>query len=448
MEKDIWECLPDFADLLLDAVFVVDAQGRIVYVSAACEGIFGYTPAEMTGRPMIDFVAPEDRARTAAEAHAIIACGQRIGFENRYRRKDGRDVHVMWSARWLEAQRLRIGVARDVTEFRRTQVVQAATYAVSDAAHRAPDLGALLPEIHRIVGDLVPVAGFAVATWDATRQAIDFPYQMDAAGRRDAFHEPVAGACCAEVVRKRQHLLLRGEALSALARRSDDWAGVGLVLPLVPQRDAVGALILRSLDEACFSDKEIEMLHFVAAQIATAIERSQLKAELQRAALYDDLTGLPNRKLFRDRVASALARCQRSGGRMALLYVDVDNFKQVNDAHGHAAGDLLLQEIARRLGACVRQVDTVARLGGDEFVVVIEEIEGFADARTVATKIRDALARPVDLGACPLQITASVGIAIHPDHGNDVETLMTAADHAMYRRKRQGGTHRNAAPPA
>ncbi|MGH8808961.1 MAG: PAS domain-containing protein, partial [Noviherbaspirillum sp.] len=148
--------LPNFVDLLLDAVFMVDVRGRIVYVSAACERIFGYTPDEMIGKAMIDFVAPEDRARTWEEAMHVMAGSPRIGFENRYIRKDGRLASIMWSARWSEADQLRIGVARDVTERERADVLQAATYAISEAAYAASDLVALFREIHRIVAKLVP----------------------------------------------------------------------------------------------------------------------------------------------------------------------------------------------------------------------------------------------------------------------------------------------------
>lgn len=123
MHKYIREDITNFADLLLDAVFLVDARGCINYVSAACEGIFGYTPAEMIGKFLIDLVAPADREKTMEEARQIMAGGQRVGFENRYLHKDGREVHIMWSARWLESERLRIGVARDITELKQAQML-------------------------------------------------------------------------------------------------------------------------------------------------------------------------------------------------------------------------------------------------------------------------------------------------------------------------------------
>lgn len=123
MDKEFREDIVNVADHLLDAVFRVDEKGEIKYVSAACEGIFGYTPTEMVGKSIIEFVVPEDREKTRIEAYEVIAGRKRVGFENRYRHKDGRDVHVMWSARWLESKRLRIGVARDVTTLRKNKLL-------------------------------------------------------------------------------------------------------------------------------------------------------------------------------------------------------------------------------------------------------------------------------------------------------------------------------------
>jgi diguanylate cyclase (GGDEF)-like protein/PAS domain S-box-containing protein len=426
--------LPPFVDLLLDAVFMVDAGGRIAYVSAACERIFGYTADEMIGRSMIDLVAPEDRARTLEEASQVMAGHPRIGFENRYIRKDGRHAHIMWSARWSEADGLRIGVARDVTERNHAHAMQAATYAVSEAAHTAVDLAALFREIHRIIAKLVPVAGFAVATCDPKTKQLDFPCQMDVDGESPIVQETTVRKVCAEVIRSGQPM--------AWPDTADFSAnGAWLAMPLVTQKEAIGALVLRSHPGTAYSEKDKELLHFVSAQVATAIGRRQLNDELLRSARYDDLTGLPNRRLFHDRMKSVLARCKRRQSRMAVLFVDIDNFKQVNDSLGHAAGDLLLQKLASRLRHCLREEDTVARLGGDEFVVLLEEVEAQEDASVVADKIRSAVREPVNVGSLVLMTRASIGVALYPEHGVDTEQLLKHADEAMYLdKKAKAGT--------
>ncbi|HLO75798.1 MAG TPA: diguanylate cyclase [Magnetospirillum sp.] len=167
-------------------------------------------------------------------------------------------------------------------------------------------------------------------------------------------------------------------------------------------------------------------------------ERKENEDRIRRLAHHDNLTGLPNRNLLNDRMNHALARVKRNGGRMAVLYVDLDKFKPINDTLGHEAGDHVLREVSARLAACVRSSDTVARVGGDEFVVVVEEIQRPAEAATVARKIVETLSKPVAYDGHSCQVGASVGVAVFPDDGNSMEEVCKAADIAMYRVKHAG----------
>ncbi|MCR6631542.1 MAG: diguanylate cyclase [Magnetospirillum sp.] len=167
-------------------------------------------------------------------------------------------------------------------------------------------------------------------------------------------------------------------------------------------------------------------------------ERKENEDRIRRLAHHDSLTGLPNRNLLNDRMNHALARVKRHGGRMAVLYVDLDKFKPINDTLGHEAGDHVLREVSRRLAACVRSSDTVARVGGDEFVVVVEEIQRPVEAALVARKIVDSLSKAVDYQGHACQVGASIGVAVFPDDGNSMEEVCKAADVAMYRVKHAG----------
>lgn len=172
------------------------------------------------------------------------------------------------------------------------------------------------------------------------------------------------------------------------------------------------------------------------AQDITVMKVSE--ARVRHMALHDPLTGLPNRQLFVDRLAQALKHSRRTGLPMALLYVDLDRFKAMNDTHGHQFGDAVLREAAKRLTACVRESDTVARIGGDEFVVVLGDLSDPANAAAVAAKIREALLAP-DLPEGLYLAGASIGIAVSPRDGRDQDSLLSAADRAMYVVKRRGG---------
>lgn len=172
--------------------------------------------------------------------------------------------------------------------------------------------------------------------------------------------------------------------------------------------------------------------------IRYAIERKHADKRLALLSQYDNLTDLPNRALFRDRMTRALAHAQRSTRSVALLFLDLDHFKSINDTLGHDAGDRLLQTVARRLTPCVRSNDTVARLGGDEFTIILEDIAGAADVAAVAQKIIDVMSRSFSLDGREVFVTVSIGIALHPTCGRDAKTLIKNADTALYNAKEQG----------
>jgi diguanylate cyclase (GGDEF)-like protein/PAS domain S-box-containing protein len=174
------------------------------------------------------------------------------------------------------------------------------------------------------------------------------------------------------------------------------------------------------------------------------IKRTEL--DLQHLATHDTLTGLPNRYLLMDRLSQVLAHSKRAGSSFAVLFLDVDDFKAINDDHGHDVGDLVLQAMARKLVAIVRASDTVARIGGDEFVVVLEALAGHDAAPVVAAKIRARLARAFTVQGLKIKATISIGIGIYPDNGDDPEVLVRAADYAMYLAKRAGKNQWQACP--
>jgi diguanylate cyclase (GGDEF)-like protein len=169
-----------------------------------------------------------------------------------------------------------------------------------------------------------------------------------------------------------------------------------------------------------------------------AIQRKRFEARIAHDALHDPLTGLPNRTLFLDRLRVALDRARRSGATTAVLFLDVDDFKQVNDRLGHHAGDLLLVGLAKRLEATLRPMDTVARFGGDEFIFLLEELAGEREVVAIAQRISDATARAIPLGEDQVTVTVSIGIAIVSGAASTPQSVIQQADAAMYRAKEHG----------
>ena len=177
---------------------------------------------------------------------------------------------------------------------------------------------------------------------------------------------------------------------------------------------------------------------FLLRAIDYAIERKQTEQKLTHMAHHDTLTGLPNRALFQIQLERALSRAKRTRLMLALMFLDLDRFKSINDTLGHDAGDALLKEVAHRLSACVRASDTVARFAGDEFTLIVEDLHFFSDAMTVAEKVLEVFRSPFVLKGQPTQVTTSIGIATYAGNGAEAEMLITQADAAMYCAKRSG----------
>lgn len=443
METSNYPPLLTVMDLLLDAVCVVDTEGRYLYVSAAYERIFGYMREEVLGRRMIELVHPDDRERTLQAAREIMGGHPKLNFQNRYIRKDGRVVHIMWSARWSEADQVRIAIAHDITELKRAESVQSALLAISEAAHTAKDLLALFQRIHQIIGELLPARNFFVALYDDRRDELSFPYFVDEYDPVPAPRSLNSGTLTSEVVRQGRAILLTPDTRADLLCNgvhyvgcdSLDWLGV----PLATPSGCIGAIVVQSYSgEVRYTLEDQTLLQFVSHQIAVAIERKQSTAWLQYIAAHDVLTDLPNRELFHDRLETALAAARRDHQRLSVLYIDLDRFKQANDSHGHDIGDLLLCEAAQRIRRCLRESDTVGRLGGDEFAALLLGVHRREDVFAVAEKIRDTLNQPFELAGHRLRISSSIGIAIYPEHGEDRKHLMRHADAAMYAAKKRG----------
>ncbi|MES2153135.1 MAG: diguanylate cyclase [Pseudomonadota bacterium] len=167
-------------------------------------------------------------------------------------------------------------------------------------------------------------------------------------------------------------------------------------------------------------------------------ELAQYSLAQQELALHDALTGLPNRRLLEDRISTVLQHARRNHHKAAVMYLDLDGFKAINDTHGHAVGDEVLKIVATRLLASARQDDTVARLGGDEFMVVLGQVSSLADAQGPAAKLVDAVAEPFHINELTLHLSTSIGISIFPDDADNVEALISIADYALYEAKRGG----------
>ncbi|HEY9678712.1 MAG TPA: sensor domain-containing diguanylate cyclase [Drouetiella sp.] len=216
-------------------------------------------------------------------------------------------------------------------------------------------------------------------------------------------------------------------------------------VPLLRKGEVVGVLKVLSSQKNAFQEDAMQKLKLMAGLLGGALgqqleiaERAELESKLRHAALHDELTGLPNRTLFYDRLCHAIRRSVRNRTTLALLYLDIDHFKSINDTQGHLVGDKLLHEFAKRIKTLIRGSDTFARLGGDEFTIILEEVKNTSQVDTVASKVVAAANEDFDLGDRVISVSSSVGIALSETACVDPDQLIRLADGALYQAKKEG----------
>ena len=392
-----------------DSVIILDVDGSCRYVSPSHLRLLGRTPEDLMGVAATAHIHPDDLEWAGPRLAAVLHTpGATDIVVVRFRHSDG-------SWRWLESAAVNhrddpavggtIIYSRDVTAHKAAEdALRASEERFQALAEHASDLVTLLDHdgtIRYASPSHLPLLGYTPADLEGT-DAFARIHPEDAARIHGLFTRNMCeGGTGARYEMRYRHADGSWRTLEAAGvNRLDD--------------PAVRGFIVNSRD---------------------ITERKQAEDALAHQALHDGLTGLPNRTLLTDRLERALLTAERGQAPVALLLLDLDRFKEVNDTFGHHHGDLLLWEVTQRLGRLVRETDTVARLGGDEFAVVLPEADA-AGAVRVAHQIIDALDTPFGLDAHTMHVGVSVGIAIYPTHGSDAATLMRLADVAMYLAKR------------
>jgi diguanylate cyclase (GGDEF)-like protein/PAS domain S-box-containing protein len=433
-------------ELSPDAI-AVHAAGRIVFANSAALRLVGAAdPQALIGRSALELVHPEYRPLVQARIRRLASGQEAPLVEEKFLRLDGTPVDVEVAAMPFshEGRPAVQVVIRDIGERKRAQRLQEALYRISEATATFLNMEAFYAALHGIVGQLMYARNFYIALYEPAQSLVSFPYFSDDVEKATPRPHPAGRGLTEYVVRTGRPLLASPAVFDELVARGEvelvgapslDWLGV----PLKRGEQSFGALVVQSYDESIrFSEADRDLLTFVAQHMATAIDRRRAEEQIKALAYHDALTGLPNRRLFGDRLAMAVAQAHRSRQRLAVLFLDLDRFKVINDSLGHGLGDRLLQEVAGRLQQALREGDTVARQGGDEFTLLLPAVHLALDVAKVAEKLLETLREPFRLEERELFVTASAGIALYPDDGADPETLIRNADTAMYRAKDQG----------
>jgi len=399
-------------------ISIADPERRLLETNSAYQRITGYTQEELSGMPISGLTHPDD-VPLDWERNAELAAGtlERYQREKRYIRKNGETIWIQSTVSAVRGEdgepRFLIGTVEDITGRKRAQEALAENARLLRAVTRGAPIILFAMDLEGVI---------TLSEGKALELIGRKPGEV--VGRRvfEAYAE------IPQLVHNARRALA-GEEAEATVEAS----GLAFESRYSPMRDGDGEVI-------------------GAIGVATDItSKRELEKELEHRAFHDPLTDLPNRELFMDRLEHALTRTSRRGGQVVVMFLDLDDFKHVNDSMGHSAGDRLLIEAGRRIGSCIREEDTVARLGGDEFAVLLEEIPSRDFPAQIAQRIAGELRQPIDLTPGPddssigreVVSTTSLGIAFSDPEGTAVsaEGLLQRADSALYRAKETGKDH-------
>ncbi len=455
-ERSVREALAS-ASRELETVFDTAVLGicvvrddRLVRVNRRCEQLFGYAAGAMLGAAVGDWYPTEaEFAAAAASAYADFYAGNAHRREQLLRRRDGSTFWGRLSGRAFEQARRDGGAVwliEDITAPRRAeeQVRQALREQEMIFDNAAVGIVYVCDRIvQRCNRKLEELFGYDEGELGGRSTRVFYADDGEFAdsGLRAYADLEHSGAHVGEFrARRRDGSPLWVRAAGRTVAGRGDAAGSVWIFEDISERRQAQEALLRARGEREMRDGEggVELADADALLQGEIFERMQVEQRIWHLAHHDGLTGLPKRALLLDRLEQALVQADRKVHKVAVIFLDIDRFKSINDTLGHAVGDELLKQVAERLRGAVRAADTVTRLGGDEFIVMLGEIQFAEDALSVAEKIVAALKPSVTAAGHELRVTLSLGIALYPDDGRDIYTLLQNADTAMYHAKAAG----------
>jgi diguanylate cyclase (GGDEF)-like protein/PAS domain S-box-containing protein len=426
---------------------------KIQAVNAAALNTYGYTPEEFLRLKSTDLLVPEDLARFA---HATTTRDPGLPYTGQWRhqRKNGSllDVETTSYPFELEGRPSRLLLVQDITERNREERRRNLETVITVLLADARTIEEVMPRVVRTLCESLDYAYGARWVLDAKERVLRCAESwsvndaaIDEFRRTNADHVEIPGkpgGLNRRVWATSAPVWLADVTLDPTLAQAEVAARAGLrtalAFPILVGGEFYGVMEFFGRSVRPRDDEAIELVQTVGSQIGQFIGRKLAENNLQFFASHDSLTGLFNRTMFAERLQQALAQAQRHERALALLFIDLDGFKVINDTLGHNAGDAFLIEIAARLRSILREGDVIARIGGDEFVVLIEEFADATHAAEVAKKILETVSKPFVVQNREFSVTASIGVAVYPEDGEETQQLLKSADIAMYRAKEGG----------
>ncbi|SDI50544.1 sensor domain-containing protein [Pseudomonas panipatensis] len=437
------------ADVSDTAVVICNAHARIAYTNAGFERTFGWRDDEVQGRNPVELLAPQLDAQSIAQLHAELYGGRSLQREEIVTGKQGQRYWAKITSNPIfdDAGRLQhtVTLLTDITQAKMHEALQ---HQVLEAMAREQPLTEILELICLEVERIAPEITASILAVDEQ----GLLHSLASPSLPQEYSRQLNGLSIGPAVGSCGTAAWRNEAVRVDNIAEDPlWADfLHLALPVgiigcwsTPIRNSQGrpigtfAFYFRQPRNAAYELFHQRLVDACAHLCALALERENARQRIRQLAFYDGLTGLPNRSLLQAKADQAIAAASRNDEQLAVLFIDLDRFKQVNDSLGHPAGDELLRQVAARMQQELRASDIAGRLSGDEFVVVLPQCDAEHATDTVE-RIQALLSQPISIAQTNLSISASVGIAMYPSDGRDMETLLHRSDMAMYQAKSSG----------
>jgi len=431
-----------------EALVYLDEEGNILNINPRFTELFGYTLEEVKGRNIDDGMIHPDNKIEEGKRLSKKSFEECLNYETIRKKKDGTlfPVHISASPVIIKGEKKGfIVVYKDVTERKQNEKLQQVLYNISKAANSFVPLNQLYKTIHKELGTIIDTTNFYIALVNEKEDKIYFPYHQDEKDNNfPVLKLSSNNTPTTYVIRTGQPLLLSRKQLEEMIAQGElkpigsitnksIWLGV----PLKVEDRIIGAMAVQSYTNPhLYTQKDIQIMEFVSEQIATAIERKRMEEELKRLAHYDVLTGCYSRGYGLNLLEQQIKTVKRKKTPILLLYLDVDDFKYINDTFGHQEGDKVLKEVAKLFKSTLREVDIVCRLGGDEFLLIFPESSP-NDAPLIRERLNANLKKLNQKLAKPYKIDFSIGLSCYdPSNPLSIDKLIHIADENMYKDKK------------
>ncbi|MDO8786626.1 MAG: EAL domain-containing protein [Sulfuritalea sp.] len=446
-----------FFMLSTNAMCIADPYGCFMQVNPAFAQMTGYPESELLTKPFLDFVLPADRQTTIDEMKLQVESRPTLHFENRYLRIDGTVINLSWTAYFDRHEGVTYATADDVTERMKADArivflnrVYAVLSGINTLIVRVRDRDQLFREACRVA---VETGGFLMALIAIVDQSAMKIVPVASAGKDDELlsairtilssSEDAPKTMIARAIREKKAVVSNDSRTDPRVLFGKKYIESGVrsmaVLPLMVSDIAIGVIALYAGETEFFGEEEMTLLTELAGDIAFAIDHIGRQERIDYLAYYDVLTGLANRNLFLDRVTQYMSSAVSGGHQLAVILIDLERFKNINDSLGRPAGDALLRQVAEWLTRRTGDVNLLARVGADHFAAVLPEVRQEGDvARLLEKSLEDLLDSPFRLNDAVFRIAAKIGVALFPDDGADADTLFRHAEAALKKAKASG----------